>query len=139
MEAIDKIKDFVNVNRWRTAFMVLIVIFAIHIMLMNKSLESFSQGPDPTMLVTLYYKPNCPACKAVEPHWVTLVKNLKTDGRIRSQALDCSNPANAADCLKNNPSGLLPALVKTQASGRTHLFKGNHYIANYYDFANRDY
>lgn len=139
MDAVDKIKQFVITNRWRTAFIVLAVIFIIHMLLMNDTFESFSQGPDPTVMVTLYYRSDCPACKAIMPHWALLVKNLRTDGRVMTRALDCSDPANTADCLKNNPGGLVPALVKTQASGRTHLFRGNHYIANYYDFANRDY
>jgi len=121
MNTVDNIKQFVNANRWRSAFIVLAIIFVIHMLLMD---ESFSQGPDPTVIVTLYYRPNCPACKAVEGHWALLVKNLRTDGHVKTLAIDCSDPANMADRLKNNPSGLVPALVKTQASGRTHLFRG---------------
>ncbi len=139
MEAYGKVVKFVNDDRWRSAFIVLAIIFLIHYLMMEGMLESFSQGSDPTVDITLYYKDDCPSCPPVFYHWAKLVSNLRADGRILPRAVDCGDPINAAECARQNPNGLVPTLVKRQISGRSHVFSGNHHHANYYDFANRDY
>ncbi len=137
--AFKRIQEFFVEDKWRSAFIILLIIFVIHYMMMEGMLESFSQGPDPTLSITLYYKQDCPQCVPVFGHWATMVSNLTSDGRIKSRAVDCNDVNGSAECVKYNPTGVVPAIIKRQASGRTHLFTGNHHHANYYEFANQDY
>ena len=65
MEAYGKVVKFVNDDRWRSAFIVLAIIFLIHYLMMEGMLESFSQGSDPTVDITLYYKDDCQSCPPV--------------------------------------------------------------------------
>lgn len=128
--------EFVNNNPWRTGAIIVGFLLLVCLLSNETFIDRFVQGPDPTVTLTFYYKPNCPSCDAVKYHWAVVVKNLKTDGKIRTRAVNCDDPQYASEC--NRWSGH-PVIVKQQVSGRERRFNGNFTYQNIYDFANRDY
>ncbi len=133
---IDGMMKNIKANPWRLGVVILTVLLILCMLTRNGFTDRFSQGPDPTEVVTLYYKPNCPSCQPAYYHWAMLSRNLRTDGRIRTRSVNCDDPAYANEC--NRWSGH-PIFVRRQASGREHRFRGNLTYQNLYNFANRDY
>jgi len=137
---MDVVKDtwnWVTAEKWRAAVVLVVIVLVIWAFYSAASAETFIQGPDPTEVVTLYYRPNCPQCTPVFYHWDILTRNLTTDGRIKTRAVDCTDPNFANECARWK--GNFPVITRQQASGRIHIFQGNHVHQNLYDFANRDY
>jgi thiol-disulfide isomerase/thioredoxin len=105
---------------------VLLLLVALYYFMRSRTREGFESGA----VVTYFFLPECPWCKAFKPEWDKFVELAKKEG-IQTVAVDASDEANREEVSRKGVKGFPTVIV---SKDKDHEFTGERTAAELLKF-----